>query len=87
MPVFSEHQVDLHFNKHSAAYVKNMNKLIDEIDLARKSNNFEGYVEKVNSLKFNGGGHINHEFWWQTLGPANTTSPTSGSALTKLVQS
>ena len=85
MPVFSEHQVNLHYNKHSAAYTKSFNKLIDELDEARANSDFNKYVELSKLLKFNGGGHINHELWWQSLAPAHSTVPSSESNLTKLV--
>ncbi|MFM7850713.1 MAG: hypothetical protein ACKO96_02055 [Flammeovirgaceae bacterium] len=63
IPVFSEHQIDLHYNKHLAAYIKNFNELIDDLDEARANSEFKKYVELIKLLKFNGGGHINHELW------------------------
>lgn len=39
-PVLSSHQLDLHYNKHHAAYVTNFNKLVDQSDAARIAGDF-----------------------------------------------
>ena len=56
-------------NKHHAAYVTNFNKLVDQSDAARLSGDFQAYTDLTYQLKFNGGGALNHEFFWDSLSP------------------
>ncbi len=68
-PVMSEHQLDLHYNKHHSAYVTNFNKLVDQSDAARVTGDFQAYTDLTYQLKFNGGGALNHDFFWASLSP------------------
>ena len=68
-PVMSGHQLDLHYNYHHAAYVTNFNKLVDQSDAARLAGDFQAYTDLTYQLKFNGGGALNHEFFWDSLSP------------------
>ena len=79
----------MHYNKHAKSYVDNFNSLLDKSDAARTSGDFKTYTELTRLLKFNGGGHINHEFFWQSLSPKSEKGgklPISTSNLSKLVQ-
>lgn len=70
--------MEIHFTKHHAAYVKNVNDAIlaegitatsDEDLLSRISK----YSPKVRN---NAGGAWNHNFFWQVMGPGGTSAPT-----------
>lgn len=64
----------IHHGKHHKAYVDNLNKAIDATpELKGKSleellSDLPAVPEKVRSaVRNNGGGHLNHTFFWQTL--------------------
>jgi Fe-Mn family superoxide dismutase len=65
--------MEIHHDKHHAAYVKNLNKALEGHDWASKELNviFENLknVEKDNAIRNNGGGHFNHSLFWKTIGP------------------
>merc|ERR1712127_247757 len=77
-PIMSSHQLDLHYNKHHAAYVSKFNKLVDQSDAARASGDFDTYTELTNQLKFNGGGALNHDFLWANLSPQHSQGGKGG---------
>ena len=68
-PVISEKLMDVHFNKHHATYVKNLNGLWDKAKAALTGGDHAAYVDLSQAIKFNGGGHVNHEFFWDNLAP------------------
>ena len=47
-PVMSQHQLDLHYNKHHKAYVTNYNSLLDRADTARAAGDFDTYIQLYN---------------------------------------
>ena len=88
-PVMSQLQLDTHYNKHHKAYVKNLNNAIEEAEEALKSQDTEKYIDLSNTIKFNGGGHFNHEFFWDSLIPIKEGGgvlPSKDSALCKLLE-
>ena len=56
--------MNLHYNKHHTGYVEKLNKLI-----AESATSPQKKVELAQAIKFNGGGHFNHEFFWESLAP------------------
>ncbi len=87
-PVIDTKTMETHHGKHHKAYVDNLNKQIeDNKDLAGKS--LEDIVRNVSkynaAVRNNGGGHWNHSFFWQLMGPADKSgapSPELEKALT-----
>jgi Fe-Mn family superoxide dismutase len=82
-PHFDKATMEIHHDKHHAAYVANLNKAIagqpalesksicDLVkDLASVPENIRGPVRN------NGGGHANHSFFWKILGPKAGGAPT-----------
>lgn len=68
-PVISEEIMNLHYNKHHAGYVNNLNKAVEQYAEAEKNNEISKMVELGAAIKFNGGGHINHSIFWTNLAP------------------
>ena len=67
--------MEIHHDKHHAAYVTNLNKAIEGTDLGNKS--IEQLVAAIDSVpeniraavRNNGGGHANHSLFWTVIGP------------------
>jgi len=82
-PHFDALTMEIHHDKHHAAYVANLNKAVAgntaleaksvcELikDLASVPENIRGAVRN------NGGGHCNHSFFWKIIGPNAGGTPT-----------
>jgi Fe-Mn family superoxide dismutase len=63
--------MDIHYNKHHAAYVKNVLDAIEaEKITAHTEKEFFGNVSKLSTkARNNGGGTWNHNFFWQVMKP------------------
>src|ERR1043165_556870 len=63
--------MQIHHGKHHQAYVDNLNKAIAGTEHENKS--LEELVANAGKIspavRNNGGGHWNHSFFWQILGP------------------
>ena len=70
-PVVSGHLMEFHYGKHHRTYVNNLNALNQKSADALASGDIKAYIDLANAVKFNGGGHLNHEFFWESLAPIN----------------
>lgn len=65
--------MEIHHDKHHAAYVKNLNKALEGHEWAETELKviFENIrkLDKDNVIRNNGGGHYNHSLFWKTIGP------------------
>ncbi len=76
--------MEIHHTKHHAAYVNNLNKALESApELANKkleellANNCAIVPEKIRTaVRNHGGGHINHSFFWEIMGPNAGGQPT-----------
>jgi Fe-Mn family superoxide dismutase len=75
-PHIDAQTMEIHHDKHHAAYVTNVNKAIaGKADLENKSvedliRNLTAVPEEIRGVvRNNGGGHANHSFFWKILGP------------------
>ena len=66
-PVVSGHLMDFHYSKHHRGYVNNLNGLIEKTQEAIARNDINTQIDLAKAIKFNGGGHFNHEFFWDSL--------------------
>jgi len=66
-PHMSGKIVELHHDKHHAAYVKNANAALEKLEDARKREDFTGVAAHERALAFNLSGHVLHSIFWQNL--------------------
>ena len=69
-PVISAEIMQIHHQKHHAAYVSNLNVALDKFEEARSKDDLNVQVALQSQIKFNGGGNINHSIFWKNLCPA-----------------
>jgi len=68
-PAISGKIMELHYSKHHAAYVNNLNSALEKYQEAEKKQQLETMIALQQAIKFNGGGHINHSIFWKNLAP------------------
>ena len=76
-PTIDKETMQIHHDKHHAAYVTNLNKALESApDLQNKTieellaNNCAIVPESIRTaVRNNGGGHINHSMFWTIMGP------------------
>ena len=72
----------IHHDKHHQAYVDNLNKALEGHEDLQKMNALELIMslDQVPSdirtaVRNNGGGHVNHTMFWETMGPGDGGAP------------
>jgi Fe-Mn family superoxide dismutase len=76
--------MEFHYGKHHATYINNLNALSEKAAVALESGDAHTHVDLSQGIKFNGGGHLNHEFFWDSLAPIGSGGgviPAEGSDL------
>lgn len=63
----------MHHSKHHAAYVTNYNAAEVQLEEALHKNDTTKIIGLQNALRFNGGGHLNHEIFFKNLSPNSST--------------
>jgi superoxide dismutase, Fe-Mn family len=91
-PHIDTRTMQIHHDKHHAAYVKNLNGAIGKYPQL-KGKTAETLLQTLNSLpedirttvRNNGGGHVNHSMYWQIMAPKAGGEPTGeiAAAITK----
>jgi superoxide dismutase, Fe-Mn family len=81
-PHIDTQTMQIHHDKHHAAYVTNLNKALESApELASKSiaeivSNLSSVPEKIRQAVINnGGGHYNHTMFWEIMGPKGGGEP------------
>jgi superoxide dismutase, Fe-Mn family len=81
-PYIDAETMELHHDKHHQAYVDNLNKAIEPYpqladlaieDLLRRLDQVPEAIRTA--VRNHGGGHANHQFFWEILGPKAGGSP------------
>lgn len=77
-PHIDAQTMELHHDKHHAAYVSKLNAAVEGTEWADKSidevikNLSKLPADKQGAVRNNGGGHINHTMFWEIMGPGGS---------------
>jgi len=79
-PFFDAQTMEIHHDRHHNAYVTNLNAAIAGTDLDSQSiEEILANVSKASpAVRNNGGGHYNHDLFWNILAPAGKGGELSG---------
>jgi len=75
-PHISGRIMELHHDKHHAAYVKGANTTLEKLDEARDKEDFSRLTGLEKALAFNLSGHVLHSIFWQNMSPKAGGRPT-----------
>ncbi|GCE26098.1 superoxide dismutase [Dictyobacter alpinus] len=81
-PYIDAQTMQLHHDKHHATYVNNLNAALEGHEFANLS--AEDVIRRINevpeakrtAVRNNGGGHVNHTAFWETMTPGGSKEPT-----------
>ena len=79
-PHISGKIIELHHDKHHAAYVTGANDATDALAEARSKNDFAKVAQLEKALAFHTSGHVLHALFWQNLTPKGGDKPTGALA-------
>jgi superoxide dismutase, Fe-Mn family len=74
-PHYSGEILELHHDKHHAAYVKGANTALDKLGEARERGTFDTINQLQKNLAFNLSGHVLHSLFWQNMSPDGGDKP------------
>jgi Fe-Mn family superoxide dismutase len=81
-PSIDKMTMEIHYGKHHAAYVKNLNDAVKGTEFEKKS--LDEIIKSISkapmAIRNNGGGHWNHTFFWEVMGPKKSAAPTGAVA-------
>ena len=75
-PHISAKIMELHHDKHHAAYVAGANAALEQLEEARANGSYGNVSKLSKDLAFNLGGHTNHSIFWKNLSPEGGDKPT-----------
>ncbi|MGH9093102.1 MAG: superoxide dismutase [Acidimicrobiales bacterium] len=75
-PHYSGQILELHHDKHHAAYVSGANATLEKLADARDKGEFGTIVGLEKTLAFNVSGHVLHSIFWKNLSPEGGDKPT-----------
>jgi Fe-Mn family superoxide dismutase len=81
-PHIDARTMEIHHDRHHAGYVANLNKAVAELPSGDRQSlegllkNLESAPEKVRTaIRNNGGGHLNHSWFWQMMSKSGGGEP------------
>jgi len=85
-PHLDKETLMIHYEKHHAGYVKNLNKTLQRLSAARESGDFTLIKHLTREMAFHGSGHVLHTLYWENMTPMTIGGPT-GELLTAMERS
>lgn len=85
-PHIDAQTMEIHHDRHHATYVQKLNDAVAGTEFENKApedliRNLNDVPEaKRTAVRNNGGGHVNHTFFWELLTPGGSTAPTGALA-------
>ena len=67
--------MELHHDKHHAAYVKGANETLEKLDEARDKEDFTRLPALEKALAFHLSGHVLHSLFWKNMAPKSAGRP------------
>jgi Fe-Mn family superoxide dismutase len=74
-PHLSGQIIELHHDKHHAAYVTGANTAIEKLEAARSKDDFGTLTGLEKNLAFHVSGHLLHTLYWQNMSPDGGGEP------------
>jgi len=74
-PHVSAEALQLHHDKHHAAYVKGANSTLDALAEARRSGDYSVLNQLQKNLAFHLSGHVLHSIFWKVMSPDGGGAP------------
>jgi Fe-Mn family superoxide dismutase len=74
-PHYSAQVLELHHDKHHAAYVKGANETLEKLEAARAKDDFATIVGLQKAMAFHVSGHVLHSLFWKNLSPNGGGKP------------
>ena len=73
-PAIDVTTMNIHYNKHAAGYTKNLSDACTAEKVDTNNQSLEQLLQGISKysikMRNNGGGHYNHEFFWQCMQPS-----------------
>ncbi len=85
-PHIDARTMEIHHDKHHAAYVTNVNAALEGSDVAEQpveqliANLAQVPEDKRTAVRNNGGGHANHTLFWEIMAPGGGSEPSGALA-------
>ena len=85
-PHLDKQTLMIHYEKHHAGYVRNLNKTLQRLSAAGESGDFTLIKHLTGEMAFHGSGHVLHTLYWENMTPETDGRPT-GKLRTAMEQS
>lgn len=86
-PYIDARTMEIHYEKHHAAYTNNLNAAIKGTDIEGKSIEFilTNISKQPAAIRNNGGGFYNHNLFWSILSPQGSEKPADNLEIAKAI--